>query len=300
VHEPTERTIRAAPYRDRVVHHALVYELEPRLERHMAPQSYACRLGHGTHRALDRLQHHLRSGTWVLKLDIRKYFYTIDHALLTVDIAAAVADQDVRRLCGQIINSYDAGRNYYFPLDGDDLFAAVRPRGLPLGNLTSQLFANAFLAPIDRWITRACSWSRYVRYMDDLVLVGNSKAEVEAMRDALVDQLAARRLVPHPRKTQVFPARNGVPFLGFTVFPFYRRLRRANVQRFTRRLRRQQRGVGVGAIPLDHVRRSLTAWFGFADVVRHERFVERLLARPAFALPGQEAPLRFTARRPTG
>jgi len=301
VREPTERHIRAAAYRDRVVHHALVWELEPRFERHMVPQSYACRLGKGTHAALDRLQSLLRRGRWVLKVDLRKYFYTIDHALLLADVNRLVPDAQVRALCATIVGTYDAGSDYYFPVPHDDLFALARPRGVPIGNLTSQLFANAFLNPVDNWLVREQGWGRYVRYMDDLVLVGDSRDEMHALRAALEQQLAERRLVVHPIKTQCFPARNGVPFLGFRVYAYYRRLRRQNVRRFTARLRRQQRAVSSGAMPLERVRRSLSAWLGYADPVRHERFLERLLERPNFAASATDTPVRFTARQaPTG
>jgi len=298
VFEPTERIIRAAPYRDRVVHHALVGELEPLLERQMIDHSFACRLGKGTHRALDALQHYLRGGSWVLKLDLRKYFYAIDHDILLTDLDQVAGDDKMRALIRHIVASYDAGAAYYFPVPGDDLFAVARARGLPIGNLTSQLFANAFLAPLDRWIKRDLGWTRYVRYMDDLVFVGQSREEMQALRCELETRLAARRLVVHPRKTQVLPVRNGVAFLGFRLYPFHRRIRRPNLQRFARRLRAQQRGVAEGRLDLGHVRRSLSAWLGYADPVRHERLLERLLERPTFQVPGTATVVRFTARCP--
>lgn len=298
VHEPTERLIRAAPYRDRVVHHALVWELEPLLERQMIDHSFACRLGKGTHRAIATLQRFLRGGSWVLKVDLRKYFYTVDHALLLEDLDQVAGDDAVRALIRQIIASYDAGPAYYFPVPGDDLFAVARPRGLPIGNLTSQLFANAFLSPVDRWLKRDLGWKRYVRYMDDLVFVGQSREEMQAVRCEIDARLAVRRLVVHQGKTQVLPVRNGVAYLGFHLYPYQRRIRRPNLQRFTRRLRAQQRGVAEGRLDLEHVRRSLSAWLGYADPVRHERLLERLLERPVFQVPGSAAAVRFTAHRP--
>lgn len=296
VHEPTLRTICAAPYRDRVVHHALVAELEPLFERRMIDHSFACRAGKGTHRALDMLQHFLRGGSWVLKLDIRKYFYSIDHALLMNDVDAVIGEAPVRALLRQIVGSYSAGQEYYFPVEGDDLFSVVRPRGLPIGNLTSQLLANTFLSPLDVWIKRELGWKRYLRYMDDLVFVGQSRQEMHRLRAALEHRLAARRLVAHPTKTQIFPVRNGVPFLGFRLYPHHRRILRLNLQRFSKRMRRYQTAVAHGEIDLHRVRRSLSAWLGYADPARHAGLIERLLERPCFRGPEDGVATRFTCR----
>jgi hypothetical protein len=172
VREPAPRRIRAAPYRDRVVHHALVAQLEPVLERRMLPCSFACRVGYGTHRALDTLQQYLRGGSWVLKVDVSKYFYSIDHAILRASLAERVACRRTRALIDQVLATYSAHDEYYFPQRGDDLWAPSRPRGVPIGNLTSQLFANWYLNPVDTFVKRTLGWRRYVRYMDDLVFVG--------------------------------------------------------------------------------------------------------------------------------
>lgn len=298
VREPVRREIRAAPYRDRVVHHAVCHYLEPLLERQMIHHSFACRIGRGTHRALDALQHFVRGGSWVLKLEIRKYFYTVDHAILLQELASVATDARLINLIRSLLGTYDAGPEFYFPVPGDDLLSPIRPRGLPIGNLTSQLFANAYLTPVDRWINRTLGVRRYVRYMDDLVLVGQSKPEVRDWRTAIEAQLADRRLVVHPTKTQVFPVRNGVPFLGFRVYPGRRRVLRPNLRRFCRRMRRYAAAVAVGQLDPERVRLSLNAWLGYVPAERHAVLIDRILRGIPFRVPGARLPFTWAATAP--
>lgn len=274
---PSPRVIRAAPYRDRVVHHAIHAKLEPLLERRMIEHSFACRVGKGTHRALDTLQQFLRGGAWVLKLDISKYFYSIDHAILQQQLARHIADEKMMALVAQVLETYDAAAEYYFPQQGDDLFDAVRPRGLPIGHLSSQLFANWYLTPVDQFVKRTLGWRRYVRYMDNVVFVGASRDEMATLREQVEAAVRAPRLTPHPTKTQLFPVRNGVPFLGFPVYPHHRRILRGNLRHFSTRMRRYAREVETGTLALHHARASLRSWLGYADRARNGRLIERIL-----------------------
>jgi RNA-directed DNA polymerase len=157
IHEPKHRLISAAPFRDRVVHHALYNLIEPIFERTFIAHSYANRLGKGTHRALQRAQTLARRYPYVLQCDLRQFFPSVDHALLRHLLALKISDSDILWLIDRILASgqgvlsevYDM---VYFP--GDDLFAALRPRGLPIGNLTSQFWANIYLNPFDHFVTR--------------------------------------------------------------------------------------------------------------------------------------------------
>ena len=147
-----QRVISAAPFRDRVVHHALCAVLEPIWEPRFIHDSYASRPGKGTHAALDRAQHFARGHRFVLSVDVQQFFPSIDHALLRDMLARHVADKRVLTLIDHILAGgretlRDEYRMAYFP--GDDLFAAERPRGLPIGNQTSQFWANVFLHPLD-------------------------------------------------------------------------------------------------------------------------------------------------------
>ena len=157
IHDPKRRLISAAPFRDRVVHHALCNVIEPLFERRFIFDSYANRVGKGTHRALDRCQEFARRYRYVLPLDVRQFFPSIDHAILRQTLARVIADPDAMWLVDHILESGDGvlDKEYemvWFP--GDDLLAANRPRGLPIGNLTSQFWANCFLDPIDHFVKR--------------------------------------------------------------------------------------------------------------------------------------------------
>ncbi len=131
--EPKEREIYAAPYRDRVVHHALCNVIEPILDRAMIYDTFACRIDKGTHKALDRAHKFLRTNNWVLKMDIKKYFFTIDHNILLADIHKKIRDEKVMNLISKILDTYKSGSEYYFSFPEDDLFDYGRYRGLPIG-----------------------------------------------------------------------------------------------------------------------------------------------------------------------
>jgi len=111
----------------------------------MIEHSFACRVGKGTHAAISTLQQFLRGGAWALKVDISRYFYSVDHELLLQSLGRLIDDCPLRDFVTRLLATYDASGEYYFPQRDDDLFAVARPRGLPIGNLSSQLFANWYL-----------------------------------------------------------------------------------------------------------------------------------------------------------
>ena len=283
VREPAVREIRAAPYRDRVVHHAICAELEPLLERYLIHDTYACRVGKGTHRALDRLQHFLRGGEWVAKVDVRKYFFSIDHEILLGRLRRMIDDERFMGLLEQLLATYDAGPGFAFAARA--LPDLLRPRGLPIGNLTSQLLANFFLEPVDRFIKEELKVRRYLRYMDDLVIVAPTRSTAAEWLEAVRSRLRGLRLKAHPRKTQILPVKNGVRFLGFRSYPHYRRILRPNLRRFRRRMRRYAGRVAEGAMAEERVCRSLHAWLGFAGTEEHRDLIKRILASVRFKPP---------------
>lgn len=296
VREPQTRVISAAPYRDRVVHHALANIIEPIIDRAMIYDSYACRPGKGTHRALDRAQAFLRAEPWVLKVDIRKYFFTIDHAVLMADLRRKISDGRVMTPIGRILATHTSGPEYYFPLADDIPLDACRGRGLPIGNLTSQIFANYYLDPLDRFIKEELKVRHYLRYMDDMLMFGVSKERLCEVRAAMEEFLARRRLLVHPAKTQVFPVKNGVRFLGFHLWADHRRIPRSNLKRFKRRMRAHGRRLTAGDTGLDRVLLSLNAWLGYAgrDSPGTRRLVNRILGHIPLREPGRNAEFTFT------
>jgi RNA-directed DNA polymerase len=269
IHEPKRRLISAAPFRDRVVHHALCNVIEPAFERSFIADSYANRVGKGTHRALDRCQHFARRYPYVLQCDVRQFFPSIDHAILLETIARRVKDPDVLWLIGEIIGSgvgvlSEEYEMVYFP--GDDLLAAARPRGLPIGNLTSQFWANCYLDPFDHFVRRELRCPAYVRYVDDFLLFGDDRRRLWAWKEAIIGRLARLRLTIHEQPAQARPVTEGIPFLGFVVYPQRRRLKRRKGVAFGRRLRVLAGRYAGGEITLDEVTASVQGW------VNHVRY----------------------------
>lgn len=238
IHEPKRRKISAAPFRDRVVHHALMNVIGPMLERKFIHDSYANQVGKGTHKALDRFTYFMRRYAYVLPCDIRQYFPSIDHAILKSILSKTLRDESAMGLVKKIITSGEGilAEEYdmtYFA--GDDLFAAGRPRGLPIGNLTSQFWANVYLNELDQFIKRELKAPAYLRYVDDFVLFSNDKKELHEWRQAVIDFLAGLRLTLHEGSPQARPVGQGVTFLGFIVFPEHRRLKPPKGYAFRRR-----------------------------------------------------------------
>jgi len=267
IHEPKHRLISAAPFRDRVVHHALCQVIEPIFERRFIHDSYANREGKGTHSALDRCTHFARRYRYVLPCDARQFFPSIDHAVLRRVLGRVIADHDVMWLVARILESgvgvlseeYDMS---YFP--GDDLLAACRPRGLPIGNLTSQFWANCYLNELDHFIKRELNCQgrspAYLRYVDDFLLFADDKPTLWRLREGIIAFLQTLRLTIHENQSQPRPVSRGVPFLGFIVFPAHRRLKRRKGIAFQRRLKRLVAGYAAGEIEYQQLADSVQGW----------------------------------------
>ena len=266
IHEPKRRLISAAPFRDRVVHHALCNLIEPIFERTFIADSYANRVGKGTHRALNRAQEFARRYPYVLQCDIRQFFPSIDHAILRELLARTIGDPDTRWLIDRILESgvgvlAEAYDTVYFP--GDDLFAANRPRGLPIGNLTSQFWANVYLNPFDHFVKRELRCHGYVRFVDDFLFFAEDKATLWMWEAAVQDRLARLRLTIHP-KTHPRPVGEGISFLGFVILPGRRRLKRRQGLHYRRRLCALLSDYEQGQIPLEKVTASVQGWINHA------------------------------------
>ena len=264
--EPKARLISRAPFRDRVVHHAICRVIEPLFEPAFSTYSYACRVGKGTHRALDRFQALARAHRWALTCDIAKFFPSIDHQVLLGLLRRKIRDRQCLSLIEQIVAGSPPQESPvpYFP--GDDLFTPLtRRRGLPIGNLTSQFFANVYLNPLDHFVERVVRCPAYVRYCDDFVLFSRSAHELCAWRRDIAGFVEGLRLRLHPGKSIVRRTARGIRFLGFRVFPGRRQLARANVVRFKRRLRRLGKDYADGHISVDGVAASVRGWVAHAQ-----------------------------------
>ncbi len=252
IYEPKQRTISAAPFRDRVVHHALCAALEPTFEKTLTPHSFACRRGLGLHRAVLWGQRCLRRRTFALKCDIRHYFETIDIELLRRAVARRVRGRRVRALLDLIIQNGAVA--------GD-----IGPVGLPIGNLTSQHLANYFLMPIDRWILHRINGGTYCRYMDDMLIMANDKSMLWDLHERLGSVLEERfRLTLKREISAIYKYTIGVPFLGMRIFRGTIRLGGPARRRLIRKLRSAERAFANGRIDDDTYRARVNGLLGYA------------------------------------
>ncbi len=277
--EPKKRMISAAPYRDRVVHHALCNIIQPIFERSFIADSYANRVGYGTHRALKRFTQFARTHRYVLQCDIQKYFPNIDHEILKTLIRRKIKCPDTLCLVDTIIDHSNPQESpiLYFP--NDDLFSPLqRRKGLPMGNLTSQFFANVYLNGFDHFIQEKLKISSYVRYVDDFALFSNEKNTLVQARHALENYLIDLRLKIHPIKSQLFETRKGASFLGFRILPHTIRVKSENLRRAKRRLKQMQVAYEQGTLSLEEIKHSIQSWIAHLEYGNTWKLREKLLS----------------------
>lgn len=239
IYEPKERTICCAPFHDRVVHHAVCNIINPILDKSIISDSYACRKGKGLHKAVRRAFYFYQNNEYCYKFDIRKYFYTIDHQILQQKLSRKFKDSKLMNLFSQLLSTYHSKKEYYFAFDNDDLFDLIRERGLPIGNLTSQIFANFFLSDLDHFVKEKLHQRNYIRYMDDILIFSNKKGELKKVQVEVIKKLAESRLLIHPHKNIITKTTHGVNFLGFRYKNNIIKLQNQNLRRFKKNLRKR-------------------------------------------------------------
>jgi retron-type reverse transcriptase len=283
VRDRKTRLISAAPFRDRVAHHALINVVEPLIDRRFIFDSYASRRGKGVHAAMRRYHVWAKRYPYALKLDVRRYFDSIDHDRLKAKLARHIADPDVLWLFGEIIDHSPAPLSpNLFPEPHEDLVDLMQRRcGLPLGNLTSQFFGNLYLNALDHYI-KDLKAPAYLRYVDDLVLLADSKSQLWQWCADIERFLAVERLAVHPRKKTVFRVCQGQDILGYRVFPSFIRLSRASGYQFRRRLKRLAAGYGRGKIDFAVVQTHVAGWLGHARQADAQGLCKSILGRVYF------------------
>ena len=208
IFDPKERMISVVPFSDRVIHHAIMNVLEPVFERQFIFHTYACRKGKGTHAAARYAFKCAKSSAYFLKLDVKKYFDSIDHAVLKQLLCRIIKDSRCLSLLFCVIDSYK--------LPIDDGAASGREKGLPIGNLTSQFFANFYLSLLDHFVLEKLKPEAYVRYMDDIVIFDDSLLRLKQIfKD--VEIFCSEKLVLSIKMPVFGKCRNGVPFLGWKL-----------------------------------------------------------------------------------
>lgn len=230
ISDPKPRQIHKASVRDRLVHHAIYRILYPFFDTLFIADSFSCRIGKGTHRALNRFRFFFRKVSrnnmrtcWVLKCDIRKFFESIDHTVLLFLLRRHIPDERILSLLQSIIQSFHAEQT---------------SKGLPLGNLTSQLLVNIYMNEFDQFVKQRLKVRYYIRYADDFVLFSEDRGwlleQIEPIKRFLSDEL---RLTLHPHKMSITTVASGVDFLGWVHFPDHRILRTTTKRRMMNRIR---------------------------------------------------------------
>jgi retron-type reverse transcriptase len=286
IFEPKPRLISAAPYRDRVVHHALCNVIAPILERTLIYDTYANRTGFGSHRALRRFTKFARNSKYVLQCDIQKYFPSIDHEILKEQFRCKIKCKETLWLIDTIIdasNPQEIAVDYFI---GDELFSPLdRRKGLPIGNLTSQFFANFYLSGFDHFVKETLKTEKYLRYVDDFALFSEDRVYLQEARTAIETHLASLRLKIHPIKSQLSETSIGVCFVGFRVLPDRIRVRSNSLKRSRCRLLNYKKAYAKHQITAEHLIQSILSWIAHLKHGNTWRLRQKIFADLAFTRP---------------
>ena len=260
IYDPKERLICAAPFAQRVLHHALMNICHEDFERYQTNDSYASRIGRGTYKALAQAIHNQNTYRYCLKLDVRKYFDSIDHSILLQQLQRLYKDPHLLLLFFQIIDSY----------------SVVPNKGLPIGNLTSQYFANHYLALADHYIREQLHACAYARYMDDMLIGDNDRERLLSLGKTLREYLATQLQLT----LKVFllaPTTQFTAFLGYRITQHHQRLSKRSANRFRERLKHLYYQYNNDQIDQAHLQQHLLPLLAFTDKVQSKNFRQQTM-----------------------
>ena len=266
--DPKERIVHAPRYKDKIVQHAINNVLAPIFAKLFIPDSYACVVGKGNSRAVKQLQHYLKLGSseygtgyYLVKADIQKFFYTIDRSILETILGQFIYCPWTYALLCRIIDS------------------SPGELGLPLGNLTSQLFANLYLNQLDQYVKRTLQVKYYIRYADDIFCVLPTKLRATEVLNGISNFVSTKlNLKLHPLKSSVLKPVNGLDALGFKIFPNEIRLKHASKERIRQRLKHIECPVTIDDA-VRQIEQSLNGWVNHAKISTNWAFIESLVEK---------------------
>lgn len=261
IFDPKVRHIHKAIVKDRILHHALFRQIYAIFDKTFISDSYSCRKEKGIHKAVDRFQKFGRKATqnntrnvFVLKCDVKKFFATIDHNVLKNLIEIKIKDKDAIWLINEIIDSFYSEFTKTFN----------EKKGAPIGNLTSQLFANIYLNKLDQFLKQTLKVKYYIRYTDDFVILDHREVELKNIIEPIQNFLKQKlKLNLHPNKTVIRKYRQGIDFLGYISFPYCRFPRVKTLQRILRKTEENIKQAKQGKITVKSLDNSLQSYFGF-------------------------------------
>ena len=270
VYEPKKRLVMALPFKDRVVQWAIYRQLFPLFDKQFIDDSYACRVGKGTHKAVDRLQYWLRQTDrkpqrfYYLKLDIAKYFYRVDHETLIGILQRRIKDKPLIDLLSLIINSEDT--KFGLPVGIDPELCAPSDRlaevGMPIGNLTSQMFANLYLHELDLFAKHNLGLHYYIRYMDDIIILHTDKKRLAAVKDEIEAFLFDNLRLQLNKKTAIRPCSMGIEFVGYRIWATHKKLRKKTALNIKRSIKHIKEARDSGEIAQDSFDRRIASYKG--------------------------------------
>jgi len=262
IYDPKERVICAAPFKERVVHHAIMNICAVDFDNRQIPYSYACRKGKGTFAALKQIAYNQKKHQWYLKLDVKKYFDTIDHAVLFSQLKKMYKDKHFLNLLWQIIDSYHASDE----------------KGVPIGNLTSQYFANHYLSFADKFITEQLRLHACVRYMDDIFLWANDRDEL-IEKGRLFEQFVSEDLRLSLKPVILNKTKHGLPSLGFIVSPKEIRLNVRSKKRFAIKMNRYHHLLEENKISESQCGQNVLSLYAFISHAKYKGFARTVESR---------------------
>ncbi|XJZ25934.1 reverse transcriptase domain-containing protein [Bacillota bacterium Lsc_1132] len=271
VYEPKKRLVMALPFKDRIVQWAIYRQLYPIFSRSFIQHSYACQEGRGTHAAAKNLQNWLRivskkPGKWYyLKLDVSKYFYRVDHKILINIMARKIKDKRVLRLLWTIIKSETTKFGLPTAASLTETDVRLEDRGMPIGNLTSQLFANVYLNELDQFAKHTLGLRYYTRYMDDVILLHDDKKELQRIKTEIERFLNEELKLDLNNKTCIRPISLGIEFVGFRIWNTHKKIKKHTAQKIRKNLKRIQRKYAAGLMSLDKVKSTLFSYLGMLE-----------------------------------
>ena len=289
ISEPKKRLIMALRFKDRVVQWAIYRQLNPIFDSQFIYDSYACRIDKGTHAALDRLQYWLRQADrrgketgrewYCLKMDITKYFYRVNHATLLRILERKIKDRDLLWLLERIVNCDREA--FGLPLDADIAQGAEVERltecGMPIGNLTSQMFANLYLNELDQFVKNELHEHCFERYMDDSLILSDSKEKLHEDEKRISEFLETRLKLKLNGKTSIRPIRCGIEFVGFRIWATHIKLRKSSSKKLKRGLKRIQKMYAAGEVTLEEVKPNIMSYYGILQHFNSHKLTRKIL-----------------------
>jgi len=274
IHDPRERLVAAPHYRDKLVQISLHNKLKLIYDKIFISHSYACIEGKGTHRAVNQINKFMRKALWqwgedtfIVKVDVKKFFYSINREILKKIIYKKIKCDKTRNLIYKIIDS------------------SPSERGLPLGNITSQLFANIYLNEVDQYCKRFLGIKFYVRYMDDIVIILSNKQKaveiVNLIKKFLKDRL---NLEANANKTKIFPLSQGVNTIGFKIYTTHKLLRTDSKKRIKRKLSKFKKLIRDNKITIEKAETMLNSWLGHVKNCNSHNLIKKLLKKYKFLI----------------